>query len=295
MSSEPRTLRLTVVVDNGLPAAGCRAEHGFACLVQYGGLDLLFDAGQDPDLLRDNCRVLGVDPAGLDGVVLSHGHYDHAGGLAWLLTERPDLPVWLHPEALGPHRTGRRPPRGATTRDIGVPAAVRKLLAAADLRPVTGPSGPAPGLCLFGAPTTHDCENEADHGFCRDLEGRVPDHFVDEISLLVDAPCGLVVVCGCAHLGVLSILDRAEHLRPGRPLVGLLGGTHLRLADSERTFRTAAALRERDLRLVAACHCTGAAGSRLAEALPRSWVSVGPGSRIDIAPDGGLTHARRAP
>jgi 7,8-dihydropterin-6-yl-methyl-4-(beta-D-ribofuranosyl)aminobenzene 5'-phosphate synthase len=91
----PRSLRVTVVVDNVPHAPGLATAWGFAAVVETGAHTLLFDTGSDGEILLANLRRLGVDPASIDAVVLSHIHSDHTGGLDALLARRPGVTVYV--------------------------------------------------------------------------------------------------------------------------------------------------------------------------------------------------------
>jgi 7,8-dihydropterin-6-yl-methyl-4-(beta-D-ribofuranosyl)aminobenzene 5'-phosphate synthase len=90
----PPGVRLTVLYDNTVGVEGTRADWGLAVLVERDGATVLFDTGTDARILEHNVRTLGVDPAAVDAVVLSHDHGDHTGGLGWVLEQHHDLVVY---------------------------------------------------------------------------------------------------------------------------------------------------------------------------------------------------------
>ena len=101
-----KRLTITVLVDNTLAAgdgaAGLKSEHGWAAWIEADGRRVLLDAGAS-DLVLRNAAVLGVPIAQAEAVILSHGHYDHTGGLAAVLDAAPRAALYAHPAALGEH------------------------------------------------------------------------------------------------------------------------------------------------------------------------------------------------
>ncbi len=111
-----KSVRITVLVENSVNVRGLRAEHGLAFHIRTGRHQLLFDTGQS-DLLMQNARNLQLDLRGLEAVVLSHGHYDHTGGLKAVNELAPRARLFLHPAAISPKFTGQS---DGTSRAVGM-------------------------------------------------------------------------------------------------------------------------------------------------------------------------------
>ncbi|EXJ16174.1 MBL fold metallo-hydrolase [Imhoffiella purpurea] len=247
-----RQLRITQIVENAAGAPGLLGEHGAAFLVEADDRRLLFDTGQGM-VLRHNVERLGLALDRVDSIVLSHGHYDHSGGLLDALDMTGAVDLYLHPEALAPkyNRNGR---------EIGSPVAeetlrplCRRLVASRE------PVGIAPGLLLTGEiPRRHDIEDTGGP-FYSDPECTRTDWLPDDQALVADTVEGLVVLLGCGHSGLVNTLDWIRHLLPSRPLHAVLGGMHLLRADQDRLHFTADALAELGVAYLAPNHCTGLA------------------------------------
>jgi 7,8-dihydropterin-6-yl-methyl-4-(beta-D-ribofuranosyl)aminobenzene 5'-phosphate synthase len=245
-------VRIVILADNVAGPRGLLAEHGLSLWIESGGYRVLFDTGQGL-VLGSNAKVLGIPLAFADAVVLSHGHYDHTGGLADVLAGRHGLPVYAAPEALSP-RFARR---AREAREIGMPAASRVALAERGaLRPSRVPLRVCGGVRLTGAiPRLTDFEEDAGTFFL-DAEGHEPDPLIDDQAAFVETPGGVVVLLGCGHAGVVNTLLRVESLTGGR-VHAVIGGMHLGAAGPDRVESTVRALVERDVQRVVPCHCTG--------------------------------------
>ena len=251
------TLRITALVENTATGVGMLAEHGLAFWIEADDRRILFDTGQGL-VLRHNAGKLGADLNSADAVVLSHGHFDHTGGLREVLQLGGRPAVYLHPAALAPkYARSKKPPH----REIGIPdlseATMRDLAREVVFTP--NPTEIAPGLLLTGeVPRRNDFEDTGGP-FYLDAQCTRPDPLIDDQALVARIPQGLVVILGCAHSGVVNTLDHVAELIPGQPILAVLGGMHLVRATQQRLETTAAALERHGVNMLAPGHCTGLA------------------------------------
>jgi 7,8-dihydropterin-6-yl-methyl-4-(beta-D-ribofuranosyl)aminobenzene 5'-phosphate synthase len=255
----PHPLRLTVLVENTVDRPTLSSEHGLSFWIDLGTRRLLFDTGQTGIVIA-NARELGIDLTTVDAIALSHGHYDHSGGLTEVLPmmiHRREVMVYLHPDA----RIRRFHHGEAHPRAIGLPDSADRALQALGARVrvvTTGPIELWPGVYLTGTiPRRHRQEDE-DEGFRLDPEGTWPDPIYDDQALVLMTPTGAIVLLGCAHAGLINTLDHVRHLTGGQPFRLVMGGMHLRAASKERLAWTVAALRRCAIAEVRPGHCTGA-------------------------------------
>ena len=276
-----RVAGITVLADNSVQGRGLLAEHGLAFWIEVEDQRLLFDTGQGA-VLSHNAQQLGVPLEQAGAVVLSHGHYDHAGGLADLLQAAPQARICAHPAAFEP-KYGRGD--DGTTHDIGMPSAcesaVRKRTGA--VTRTERPSEVLRGLFATGEiPRRTEYENTGGP-FFTDSECQQVDALVDDQALFFDSLRGTVVLLGCAHAGVINTLRYVRELTDGRPVHAVLGGMHLVTASRRQMDQTIEDLRRLDIKHLGPAHCTGlAATAELWNALPGRFFSCAVGTHVDF-------------
>jgi 7,8-dihydropterin-6-yl-methyl-4-(beta-D-ribofuranosyl)aminobenzene 5'-phosphate synthase len=248
-------VEITVLVDEQA-SDGLTAEHGLSLWIAAGDRRILFDTGQGAALIP-NARALGVPLEETDTIVLSHGHYDHTGGLAAVLAVAPEAHLVLHPEALtARYSLGA----GRTGRSIGMPEAVQASVKRLNAEKVTWADRPvelAPALGVSG-PIEHRTSFEHTSGpFYLDERGRSPDPITDDQAFWIVTPTGLVVCVGCCHAGLVNTLNQVRRVSGIDRVRAVLGGFHLNRANDERLRRTVDALRPLMLEQLVPCHCTG--------------------------------------
>jgi 7,8-dihydropterin-6-yl-methyl-4-(beta-D-ribofuranosyl)aminobenzene 5'-phosphate synthase len=279
----PGASRLTIVVDNRANQ-GLTSEHGFAAWIEVPGRRLLFDTGQGT-ALEGNADQLNIDLGTVDTLVLSHGHYDHAGDLPLVIERSPALELYAHPAATG----SRYWNRDGVTKTIAMPVAARSALASlhAGVHWTTEPVDLGGGLGLTGAiPRLNDYEDTGGPFFL-DTAGRQADPIEDDLAVWIRTERGLVVVVGCSHAGLVNTLRHALGVSGETRLHAVLGGFHLTEASEARLARTMVELDELGPDLIVPCHCTGdAAVEWLRRAFGERVVPGSAGSvfRFDIVP-----------
>jgi len=276
--------------EGGRTSPGLRAEHGFSALVavRRGGTTtrLLFDTGISPDGMVVNADRLGVDLRDVQGAVLSHGHFDHTGGLTGLAGRGP-LPLTVHPLIW-------------TRRRLAVPGAEPAELPTLSRRALEADGFAVierrePSLLVDGCVLiTGEIDRTTDYE-----RGMPPPHqawdggswrhdpvVLDDQALVVHVRGrGLVVLTGCGHAGAVNTVRHALRLTGVARICALLGGLHLSGPAFEPVIRpTVQALTDLAPDLLVPGHCTGwRAQHALAAALPEAWVASSSGSSYTIS------------
>lgn len=244
--------RITMVYDAFGAASDLEKDWGFAALVEYGGRRILFDTGNNAGVFARNAKKLGVDLTRLDAAVISHRHGDHTTGLGHLIDVNPRVAIWAPRE--GAFFKGAAPP------DFLVPQP--------DLpRHLRYFDGEPPPLLVSGTPweagnfsVVTKTTEIAPGFFAITTTSQKPGTIeMNEVSLVIRTPKGLVVVVGCAHPGVEVILAEAAKIDP--VLYAVTGGFHLVQTPRAEVERVAGILHD-DLKVqrVAPGHCTSELG-----------------------------------
>lgn len=273
---------VTVIVENTANRAGLLAEHGLAMWIERGEQHILFDTGQGMALAH-NADNLGIDLSTADEVVLSHGHYDHTGGLLAALPSFRRATVYAHLTAF---RDRYIQSADGGCRQVGAPIESLEWLTERVGVVVPTRSHPveiAAGLWLTGQiPRQNDFEDTGG-AFFLDHACTQPDPIVDDQAIYFRSSRGRVVLLGCAHAGVINTLEYICALTGEDRIHTVLGGMHLLHAGEDRMQQTIHGLRDFDVQQIGLAHCTGfAAMARLHHELPNRCFHCVAGTRVEF-------------
>lgn len=231
---------VTIICDNYTTREDLEASWGFSCLISQGGKNILFDTGSDSIVLSNNMARLGIDPASIDLMMISHQHWDHIGGIYYILDARRNLQVCV-PQSFSVHFQ-------ADMKRYGV-----------ELIEVDKAQEIFPGLYSTG-----------------NLEG-----ITREQAALLQTPSGTVVITGCAHPGIINIIETAKKILPEDDIALVMGGFHLLDDSDDDILQMIVRFKDSGVRYAAASHCSGQRARNLfAREYGDHFIYLGAGSEI---------------
>ncbi len=275
-TANPLPSQITVLYDAFGKNPALQKDWGYSALIEYGGKRILFDTGDNPEILAHNAKIKGVDLSKLDFVIMSHRHSDHMGGLTYLLSVNPKVKIYAPKENFGVY--GFSLPSTFYRKDDTLPPDQRYY------------DGKPPAIMKFGSawpsanfelidktteilPGVHLIFQISDKPMTMELR---------ELSLAIDTPEGVVLVVGCSHPGLDKIVSAATMINKHIHLV--TGGYHLVVAKDAEIAQTVTMLHDTfNVDYVAPSHCTGEpAFTALKQAFGDHYLYAGLGASISL-------------
>jgi 7,8-dihydropterin-6-yl-methyl-4-(beta-D-ribofuranosyl)aminobenzene 5'-phosphate synthase len=273
-AQEPTKAQITILYDAfGKPSA-MEKDWGYAAFIEYAGKRILFDTGNNPNVLARNARVKGIDLTKLDFVVMSHRHGDHMGGLSYVLSVNRKVKIYAPKEGFGVYG-GDLPPT-FFRRDASLSAEQRYFDGTPPEIMRFGSAWPGANFQLIDknveiAPGIHLITLVSDKPGTLELR---------ELSLAINTPDGMVIVVGCSHPGIEKIVEAAARINPHIHFIA--GGFHLVASSDADISEIVTALGDQfQVEEIAPGHCTGEpAFAALRKAFGDRYVYSGLGTTI---------------
>jgi len=231
------------------------AEWGLSILVATDEMNILLDTGQGISTVY-NAGILGIDLSRIDKIVLSHGHFDHTGGLREVLRKiRKEIEIIAHPDIWSVKYSRR----DGKDRYIGMPFLLQELEGLGAVFNLTAkPTRITDRIMTTGEiPMVTDFEEIDPELVVKEDSGWQPDKLLDDQALIINTESGLIVILGCAHRGIINTIYHARQLTGIKRVHTVLGGCHLFGASQKRVRSTIAALKELNVQKIGVSHCTG--------------------------------------
>ena len=272
----PLKAQITVLYDAFGKNPALKKSWGYAALIEYDGKRILFDTGDNPEILAHNAKVMNVDLSRLDFVVMSHRHSDHMGGFTYLMSVNPKVKIYAPKENFGIY--GFSLPSTFYRKDTSLPPEQRYY------------DGKPPEIMKFGtawpanfelieksteiAPGIHLIFQISDKPTTMELR---------ELSLAIDTPEGIVLVVGCSHPGLDKIVSAAAMINKHIHMV--TGGFHYVVAKDAEIEQIVSTLHDTfKVDFIAPSHCTGEpAFSAFKKAFGDHYIYAGLGTSIELS------------
>ncbi len=249
-------LKITSIIDNCVAIPELRAEHGLAMLIESKGKKILFDTGQSNQIIR-NAEMLNINLGEIDCIILSHGHYDHAGGLLAVLQKiKRKINIYGHPSIFEKKYIKRD---GETDFYIGMPEKKEvyekngaNFILSTQSQKITD------DIYTTGEVfRTNDFEKVEDKFLKKENESFVHDNILDDISVVIRHGDGLILLLGCAHSGVINIIQKTIDISNRDKFLMVAGGMHLSEKSDSYIDRTLRELKKYNINFLMPSHCTG--------------------------------------
>lgn len=276
-SADPAKVQITVLYDAFGNDPAMQKDWGYAALVEYGGKRILFDTGNNPEVLAQNARKKDIDLSKLDFVVMSHRHGDHMGGLAYLLKVNSAAKIYAPKEGFGVY--GSDLPSTFYRKDASLPPEQRYYNGAPPEVMRFGSAWPGANFQLVDK-NTEIAANIHLIALVSDKPGTLE---LRELSLAINTPEGMVVVVGCSHPGIDKIIAAASVINPRVYLIA--GGFHLVVASDSDIQNIVRTLHDEfKVEYVAPGHCTGEpAFTALKKAFGDRYLYAGLGTTLALS------------
>ncbi len=248
-------MRITTLIENSRGEhLSLRVEHGISFLIENEMHSILFDTGQSSSFIT-NAAKLGLDLGKLTHVVLSHGHYDHSGGLQALVDTFPGFELVMGQGFFEPKYAVFNDSHEFLGNDFDEEYLKKQMVpyrfAEKQITEIT------PGVYVITRFNRTNADEVINPRFVlRRNNVFVEDKFEDEVLLAVDTPKGVVVVLGCSHPGMKNMLETVSSLFE-RPIYAVLGGTHLVESSDESLEKSLEYLGGQRIQVIGVSHCTG--------------------------------------
>ncbi len=251
-------MKITILCENLVGKLVGAGEHGFSAFIEMEEGNYLFDTGSGPSIVA-NSLVFNKDLRSVKKIFLSHGHFDHSGGLPEVLKLRSKVDVHIHPHVFLDRIAVHKENGEEKKRFVGIPykkvyleSLGANFILNSDFIEVEK------GIFLTGEVPRKTLFEKSDPRLFSEINGKIaPDIFLDDQSLILDTEKGLILILGCAHSGMINIIHHVIHKTGKEKFYAIMGGTHLDFLAPEQLEESIKALKQMEIEKIGVSHCTG--------------------------------------
>jgi len=251
-------VKITVLCENLVGLLAGLGEHGFSAFIETDQGNYLFDTGNGHTVVS-NSLALNKDLKNIKKIFLSHGHCDHTGGLPEVLKMSGKVNVHSHPQVFLDRIAVLKENEKETKRFVGIPYK-KKYLESLGANFVFNNDfiEAGKGLFLTGEVPRKTTFEKPDPRLFAEVDGKTTqDIFLDDQSLIIDTDKGLILILGCAHAGMINIINHVVRKIGKEKFHAIMGGTHLDFLTPEQLEESIETLRKMDIEKIGVSHCTG--------------------------------------
>ncbi len=251
-------VRITILCENLVGRLGVAGEHGFSAFIETDKGNYLFDTGSGHSIVG-NSLVLGKDLRTIKAIFLSHGHYDHTGGLPRVLGFSGKVDVYAHPQIFLDRIAVIKEKDKLTKRFIGIPFK-RSYLESLGANFIFNTKfiEVEKGLYLTGEVPRKTSFEKLDQRLFAVIDDKmIQDRLLDDQSLVINSKKGLILILGCAHSGMINIINHVINKMKTDSFFAIFGGTHLDFLTEEQLEESIKYLKKFEFKKIGVSHCTG--------------------------------------
>jgi 7,8-dihydropterin-6-yl-methyl-4-(beta-D-ribofuranosyl)aminobenzene 5'-phosphate synthase len=251
-------LKITTIIEDASNSTYLLGQKGLSILIETGKHNFLIDTGAS-SFVTHNVEELGINLDLVETIILSHGHFDHTGGLQAILRKmkKKSTQIVAHPEAWG--LKYRKKNNKEEYNYIGIPFRPEELERyGAQFELTAKPTWLTEDIAVSGEePMTTSFEHLVKYFYVKKNNEYILDSCMDDQSVYIRTELGLIIILGCAHRGMINIIKHAQQLMKTDKVYMIIGGTHLGPAPEEQIISTIKALKDIDIQWLGVSHCTG--------------------------------------